>query len=74
MKEIVFIATIFMEFSDEAVCNAFYKNYNSTAATDNKCSMIIRYNDPRNLSYGSLNDLNPPPMKRPDIIGKIRRK
>jgi hypothetical protein len=76
MKEVVtYFALIAMEFNDEAVCNAFYKNYKSSnglvlghTAT---CSMVIRYEDPRDLSYGSLDDLKPPPPPRPKAIGEI---
>lgn len=71
MKEtIVFIATVFMEFNDEAHCNAFYKNYKSSNGLlmghTPTCAMVIRYEDPRDLSYGSLDDLAPPPMPRPE--------
>ena len=44
MKEtVVYVALIMMEFNDEAVCNAFYKNYNSSPGHTPNCAMIIRY-------------------------------
>ena len=76
MKEVVtYIALIAMEFNDEATCNAFYKNYKSSnglmlehTAT---CSTVMRYEDDRNLTYGTLDDLVPPPLPRPEAIGEI---
>jgi len=76
MKEVVtYIALIAMEFSDEATCNAFYKNYKSNnglmlehTAT---CATIMRYEDDRDLSYGTLDHITPPPLPRPEVIGEI---
>ena len=66
MKEtIVFVATIFMEFNSEDVCNAFYKNYDSTNGHIATCSKVIRFNDTQNLRVGHLDDLMPPPLPRP---------
>ena len=70
MKEVItYIAIVMMEFNDEATCNAFYKNYNSSnglmiehTAT---CSTVIKYKDVRDLNYGTLDTLMPPPISRP---------
>jgi hypothetical protein len=76
MKEVVtYVAIVMMEFNDEATCNAFYKNYNSSnglmiehTAT---CSTVIKYKDVRDLTYGTLDTLMPPPLPRPEVIGEI---
>ena len=66
MKEtILYVALIVMEFNDEAICNAFYKNYNTTPGHTPKCSMIIRYKDPKDLSVGTFDHVTPPPLPRP---------
>jgi len=72
MKEVVtYIALIAMEFSDEATCNAFYKNYNSTEGHTPTCTTVMRYEDDRDLTYGTLDHITPPPLPRPEVIGKI---
>jgi len=76
MKEVVtYVAIVMMEFNDEATCNAFYKNYKSSnglmlehTAT---CSTVIKYENSRDLTYGTLDTLTPPPLPRPEAIGKI---
>ena len=76
MKEIItYVAVVMMEFNDEATCNAFYKNYKSSnglmlepTAT---CSTIIKYENGSDLTYGTLDDLMPPPLPRPEAIGEI---
>ena len=77
MKEVVtYVAIVMMEFNDEATCNAFYKNYKSSnglmlehTAT---CSTIMRYEDDRNLTYGTLDDhVISRPLPRPEAIGEI---
>ena len=67
MKEtIIYVALIMMEFNDEAICNAFYKGYGAPLGYPTKCSMIIRYKDPRDLSYGTLDDhVMGKPLPRP---------
>lgn len=72
MKEtIIYVALIMMEFGDEAICNAFYKNYNSTPGHTPQCSMIIRYKDPKDLSVGTFEHVTPPPLPRPESIGRL---
>lgn len=45
MKEItVYIATIFMEFSNQETCNAFYKHYYPIQHIA-ECAAIIKYVD-----------------------------
>ena len=76
MKEIItYVAVVMMEFNDEATCNAFYKNYKSSnglmlehTAT---CSTIIKYEDGRDLTFGTFDHIAPPPLPRPEAIGKI---
>ena len=63
---VVYVALIMMEFNDEAVCNAFYKGYNSTPGHTPECSMIIRYDDDRDLSVGTFDYVTPPPLPRPE--------
>ena len=53
---VVYVALIMMEFNDEAVCNAFYTP---------ECSMIIRYDNDRDLSVGTFDYVTPPPLPRP---------
>ena len=76
MKEIVFIATVFMEFNEESHCNAFYKNYKSSNGLlmghTAKCSMITRYKDNRELSVGTFDHVTPPPLPRPAAIANMR--
>jgi len=73
MKEtVIYVAMIMMEFNDEAVCNAFYKGYNSTPGHTPQCSMIIRYDDKRELSVGTFDHVTPPPLPRPDAIANMR--
>ena len=76
MKEVVtYIALIAMEFNDEATCNAFYKNYKSSSGLmlehTATCSTVIKYKDDRDLTYGTLDHINPPPLPRPEAIGEI---
>jgi len=55
MKEIVtYVAIVMMEFNEEAVCDAFYKNYKSSNG------LML---EP--LRYGHLDDLKSPPLPRP---------
>ena len=57
MKEVtVYVALVMMEFNDEAVCNAFYKNYNSVQNHTPTCSKIIRFEG----------ESFPPPLSRPE--------
>ena len=73
MKEtVIYVAMIMMEFNDEAVCNAFYKGYNSTPGHTPQCSMIIRYDDKRELSVGTFDHVTPPPLPRPAAIANMR--
>ena len=73
MNEVItYVAIVMMEFNSEAVCNAFYKNYKSSSGLmlehTAKCSTIIKYVDERDLSVGTLDHLNPPPLPRPEGI------
>ena len=62
MKEVVtYVAMVLMEFSDEATCNAFYKNYNSTAGHTPTCHRVVKFEG----------DYYPPPLPRPKIIEDI---
>ena len=62
MKEVVtYVALIIMEFNDEATCNAFYKNYNSTEGHTPTCSRIVRFEG----------DYFPSPLPRPEVIREI---
>jgi len=57
MKEVtVYVALIMMEFNDEAVCNAFYKNYGSTEGHTPSCHEITRFES----------ESFPPPLPRPE--------
>ena len=63
MKEVVtYVALIMMEFSDEATCNAFYKNYKSNNGLmlehTPTCSRVVRFEG----------KYIPPPMPRPKVI------
>ena len=66
MKEVVtYIAIVMMEFNDEATCNAFYKNYKSSSGLmlehTATCSRVVRFEG----------ESFPPPLPRPEAIGKI---
>ena len=62
MKEVVtYVAIVMMEFNDEATCNAFYKNYNSSPEHTATCARIVRF---EGKSFS-------PPLPRPEAIGKI---
>lgn len=76
MKEVVtYIALIAMEFNDEATCNAFYKNYKSSSGLmlehTATCATVMRYEDDRDLTYGTFDHITPPPLPRPEAIGEI---
>jgi len=75
MKEIVFIATVFMEFSEESHCNAFYKNYNSNNGLmmghTAQCAALIRYIDKKDIKVGTFEHVTPPPLPRPESIGRL---
>jgi len=68
---------VFMEFNEEAHCNAFYKNYKSSndlmGGHTATCSMIIRYKDTLDLSVGTFDHVTPPPLPRPDAITNMRQ-
>tara|TARA_A100000172_G_C3042750_1_gene111182 strand:- start:286 stop:510 length:225 start_codon:yes stop_codon:yes gene_type:complete len=72
MKEVVtYVALIVMEFNDEATCNAFYKNYNSAEGHTPTCAKVISFEGDRDLTYGILDHVTPPPIPRPEAIGEI---
>tara|TARA_R100000329_G_scaffold149172_1_gene139307 strand:- start:335 stop:520 length:186 start_codon:yes stop_codon:yes gene_type:complete len=57
MKEtVIYVALIMMEFNDEAVCNAFYKNYNSSPGHTPQCFEMKRFEG----------EFFPPPLPRPE--------
>jgi hypothetical protein len=59
MKEtVVYVALIIMEFNDEAVCNAFYKNYNSSPDHTPQCYEMKRFEG----------ESFPPPPPRPEEL------
>ena len=70
MKEIVtYVAIVMMEFNEEAVCDAFYKNYKSSNGLmlehTAECAKVITFEYPEPLRYGHLDDLKSPPLPRP---------
>ena len=59
MKEVVtYVALIVMEFNDEAVCNAFYRNYNSIEGHTPTCAQVTKF----------VGEYIPAPLPRPEAV------